>query len=325
MEQAIVQRAGLAFRAVEAGGLRGMRPAAMLRSMIALARGAVQAWRILREFRPDVVLATGGYACAPVVAAAWLQRCPVFIYLPDIEPGLAVKVLSHLARRVGVSFADTLACFPTGKAVVTGYPVRSELYSRDKSTARARLSLLDDLPIVLVLGGSRGAHSINAALSHDLGRWLTMAQVVHIAGQQDIDWLMQHRAELPADLQQRYHLHAYLHDEMVDALVAADLAVARAGAATMGEFTAVGVPSVLVPYPFAGQHQHVNADFLVRHQAAVQLKDEELATGALTQTVLDLLEDAPRRRDMSSNARALASPNAARNIVEQLALLSGGA
>jgi UDP-N-acetylglucosamine--N-acetylmuramyl-(pentapeptide) pyrophosphoryl-undecaprenol N-acetylglucosamine transferase len=248
----------------------------------------------------------------------------VLIYLPDVLPGLAVRYLSHLARRVAVSFETSRDHFGAGRAVVTGYPVRQALYARNRKTARQRLGLSADEQVVLVLGGSRGAHTINVAVGKVLDRVLQKAQLVHLAGEEDVVWLQQRRDGLPADLRARYHLYAYLHEEMVDALLAADLAVARAGAATMGEFAAVGLPSVLVPYPYSGQHQEANADFMVRHGAAVKVPDEGLSKGLLGDTLERLLADGERRQAMSREARQLARPNATRAIVEQLALLAGG-
>ncbi len=324
MEANIVSREGVDFQAVPAAGLRGLSLWHRLANSLTLLRGCAQAWRILRAFRPDVVLATGGYASAPVVIAAWLLRCPVLIYLPDILPGLAVRMLSRLARRVAVSFEVSLGCFAPGKAMITGYPVRRALYTGIEQAARRRLGLATDRKTVLVLGGSRGAHSINLAISEALDELLAKAQLIHIAGEADTGWLLERRDALPVELRQRYHLYAYLHQEMVDALLAADLAVARAGAATMGEFAAVGLPSVLVPYPYAGQHQEANADFLVDRGAARKLLDAELAEGVLGQMIEKLLADAAALRSMAESARKLARPYAAQAIAQQLALLAGG-
>ena len=335
LEANIVPRAGVALRHVEAAALRGLSPWRMLVNGLATLRGVAQAWRILREFRPDVVLATGGYASVPVAVAAWLRRCPVLVYLPDIQPGLAIRFLARLTRRVAVSFDAALAYFAPGKAVVTGYPVRPALFSgaEDRHSAREQLGLAGGVKTLLILGGSRGAHSINVAINEDLEKLLQLAQIVHSAGEEDIAWLQERKDKLPAELRRRYHLYSYLHEEMVPALLAADLAVARAGAATMGEFAAAGLPSLLVPYPYSGQHQDANADFLVSRGAALKVLDGKLAPrirgtedqkGALLQTVDRLLADEGALRSMGDNARKLARPDAARVIVRQLVLLAAG-
>lgn len=324
LEAKIVTRAGVRFEAVEAGGLRGLSLHRAASNGLALLKGCAQAFRILRGFGPDVVLATGGYASAPAVVAAWLRRCPVLIYLPDIVPGLAVRALARLAKRVAVSFDASLRYFRPGKAVVTGYPVRRGLQVGDREAAKKRLGLAPDVDTVLLLGGSRGAHSINKAGADALPGILEMAQVVHVTGERDHAWLRQTRDHLREELQQRYHPHIYLHEEMVDALQAADLAVARAGAATMGEFAAVGLPSVLVPYPYSGRHQEANADYMVQRGAARKLEDESLAHGALGPVVEALLADREQRQAMAQSARDLAKPDAARAIVDELYRLVGG-
>ncbi len=208
--------------------------------------------------------------------------------------------------------------------MVTGYPVRSALYRGKRSEARQRLGLAPDGKVILVLGGSRGAHSINRAVAEILKCLLSKAEIIHVAGEKDIAWLREQGDVLPEHLRQRYHVHAYLHEEMTDALLAADLAIARAGAATMGEFAAVGLPAILVPYPYAGQHQEANADFMVSRGAALKVADQRLAEGALAPLVEELLADEQRLWTMSANARKLAKPDAARAIAQQLALLAGG-
>jgi UDP-N-acetylglucosamine--N-acetylmuramyl-(pentapeptide) pyrophosphoryl-undecaprenol N-acetylglucosamine transferase len=200
--------------------------------------------------------------------------------------------------------------------------VRTEFFAADKAAARATFALKTELPVVTVFGGSRGARSINRALCAILDELLECCQVVHISGTLDADWVTEKARSLPPNLQARYRSYAYLHEEMVDALAAADLVVARAGASTLGEFPALGLPSILVPYPYAGQHQDVNADYLVQRGAAVKIADAELSTKLLP-TVQALLDDRERLAEMSARARALARPEAARRIAEELTRLAG--
>lgn len=326
LEASIVPRAGIALRTVHAAALRGLSPWRMVVNAVASLKGVAEAWRILRDFRPDVVLGTGGFASVPVAAAAWLQRCPVLVYLPDIQPGWAVRFLSRLARRVAVSFDAAQAYFSPGKAVVTGYPVRPALFSGEeyRPSARELLGLASGVKTLLILGGSRGAHSINVAINESLEKLLDLAQIIHVTGEADITWLQERRNKLPVELRQRYHLYAYLHEEMVPALLVADLAVARAGAATMGEFAAAGLPSILVPYPYSGQHQDANADFLASRGAALKVPGSGLAAGALLRAVEKLLADEGTLRCMAESARKLARPDGARAIVRQLVSLAAG-
>jgi len=316
-----VTRAGLPFVSISAAPIRGRAPWTVVRNLIQTLAGVRQALREIEDFGPEAIFVTGGYVSVPVVVAGWLRRVPILIYLPDIEPGLAIRVLSRLARRVAVSVEESQRYFPAHKTTVTGYPVRSELLTADKREAQKALDLEEGLKTLLVFGGSRGAHSLNLALSKVLDRLLDVCQIVHICGRLDAQWVEGQRAELPARLRARYRAYAYLHEEMALALAAADLVVARAGAATLGELPALGLPGILVPYPYAGRHQELNADYLVSHGAAVKIDDADLEKKLLP-TVMELLGNEERLIRMGERARRLARPRAAQHIAQELRQLS---
>jgi UDP-N-acetylglucosamine--N-acetylmuramyl-(pentapeptide) pyrophosphoryl-undecaprenol N-acetylglucosamine transferase len=225
-------------------------------------------------------------------------------------------VLSRFADVVAVTFPESRDYFPHAKTVVTGYPVRQELFETDKLLSRRALDLEISETTLLVLGGSQGAHSINVAIGDILEDLLRLCQIVHICGERDADWLLSRRDDLSGALAARYRVFPYLHEEMIHALGAADLAVARAGAATTGEFPALGLPSVLIPYPHAGRHQERNADYMARNQAAVKVADEDLGTGALLEVLSDLLTDNAERERLAEGARSLARPDAAARIAQ---------
>ena len=187
LEAALAQQAGIPFHAVASGQIRGRAPWVVARNLVRMGRGAQQCSALIREFKPDVAFITGGYVAAPLAWAASRARpkVPLLIYLPDLTPGQAIRLTSRLAEAVAVSFPEVAPHFP-GKAVVTGYPVRAELLMARKDTARAALNLRPDLPLLLVFGGSRGAHSINQALLAALPQLLPICQVLHISGQ--LDW-----------------------------------------------------------------------------------------------------------------------------------------
>jgi UDP-N-acetylglucosamine--N-acetylmuramyl-(pentapeptide) pyrophosphoryl-undecaprenol N-acetylglucosamine transferase len=318
IEARLAQRAGLPFRGISTPSFHGARPWLVPARLAKLAHGTTQCMAIIQEFRPEALFATGGYVCAPAVLAAWLSRVPSLLYLPDLTPGLAIRFLGRLAEAVAVSSERSVDAFPPGKAVVTGYPVRRELFQTDKITCRRRLQLDDYEKTLLVLGGSQGAHSINLAVSNALERLLEVCQVVHICGAQDLDCLSSGKDALPEDLSSRYRVFPYLHEEMIFALGSADLALARAGAATMGEFPALGLPSILVPYPHAGRHQELNADYMVENGAALKIDDSELGDGALVQTIVGLLNDEDKLAALAQGARRLAHPDAATRLSQLL-------
>jgi UDP-N-acetylglucosamine--N-acetylmuramyl-(pentapeptide) pyrophosphoryl-undecaprenol N-acetylglucosamine transferase len=316
LEEEFVTRAGIDFTGLAAGGLRGMGVPSKIRNSIRILGSLGRAREILRRFQPDVMLVTGGYACVAVTLAGWMQGVPVVIYLPDIVPGLAIRFLSRFARTIMVTSEESYHFFRRDKVVVSGYPVRPEIYELEQARAREALGLALEEKTLLVFGGSRGARSINRALVAGLGDLLPQCQIVHISGRQDADWVAGVAKRFPEPLRERYHHFPYLH-EMADALVAADLVIARAGAATMGEFPAARLPAILVPYPYSGQHQNSNAEYMVRNGAARLLADAELEQ-RLVPTVLELLADEQALSDMRESANAMARRDAAEVIAEQL-------
>ena len=276
--------------------------------------GVAQALRLARRFRPQALLATGGFVSVPVAVACWLRRTPIVVYLPDVEPGLAVKFVGRLARRVAVSVDDSKRYFPARKVVVTGYPVRSALMRMDRAEAVRRLGLEPGVETLLVFGGSKGARSLNRALAGLLDQLLPRCQVIHITGSADAAEARARRDALPADWQARYHLFEYLHD-MGLALAAADVVVSRAGASVLGEFPRFGLASILVPYPHAWRYQKVNADYLASRGAAVRLNDEDLERELLP-AIERLLSDEAERARMQAQARRLAQPDAAARLAD---------
>jgi UDP-N-acetylglucosamine--N-acetylmuramyl-(pentapeptide) pyrophosphoryl-undecaprenol N-acetylglucosamine transferase len=320
IEDDLVKRVGIEFAALGVGGIRGMGPLTQVRNTLRIVGNLGRAQTTLAQFKPDVVLVTGGYACVTVTLAAWLRGIPVLIYLPDVVPGLAIRFLSRFATRVAVTSEESYYYLEREKVVVTGYPVRPEVFSLSRAQARSALGLGPGEKTLLVFGGSRGARSINQALVAGLRELLVPCQIVHISGRLDFDWVAGMAKALPEELQARYHHQAYLHD-MPAALVAADLVVARAGAATMGEFPAAGLPAVLVPYPHSGQHQQPNAEYMARNGAAEILADSDLGE-KLVPTVLGLLADDERLAAMRESARAMARADAAEAIAEQLWMLA---
>ncbi len=324
VEQALAQRFGIPFKPVEMGALRGKRPWQIFWNGLRLMIGLVQAYKAIGSFRPHAILVSGGYGSVPAILAGRLRKVPVLVYLPDIEPGLAVRQLSRWVPRVAVSFPETASAFAKDKVIVTGYPVRREFYNVSKSAARAALGLEPGLPVVMIFGGSRGAHSLNVAVEGCLAELLQESQVIHVSGPNDYEAARLKQEELPPHLKSRYRLYAYLHEEMVQALASADLVVARAGASVLGEFPALGLPSILVPYPYSGQHQQANADYLVRHGAAISLADERLGQELLS-AVLGLLQDRNRLVEMGRSAAALRRPEAAHRIAAELTALADAA
>jgi UDP-N-acetylglucosamine--N-acetylmuramyl-(pentapeptide) pyrophosphoryl-undecaprenol N-acetylglucosamine transferase len=254
-----------------------------------------------------------------VALAAWVLRVPILVYLPDIEPGLAVRFIARLATRVAVTVEDSEIYFSDRKLVVTGYPVRSEFHDLNRAEAREALGLVQHEPVLLVMGGSRGARSINRALDGILEQVLDMTQLIHLSGDLDWPWISVRRDGLPEALKARYHAFPYLH-EIGYALASAELAVCRAGASALGELPFFGLPAVLVPYPHAWRYQRVNAEWLTERGAAVTMMDDRLVRELLP-TLQQLLMDRDRLARMAERARVLSRPDAAARLAENLLAL----
>jgi UDP-N-acetylglucosamine--N-acetylmuramyl-(pentapeptide) pyrophosphoryl-undecaprenol N-acetylglucosamine transferase len=312
MEAGLVQRAGVRFEAVPAAGLHGVGLRSLPGNLAALVRGTAAARGVIRAFRPQVMLLTGGFVGVPAALAGGGVR--KVLYVPDIEPALAARGIARLANVVAVTAEDSRAFYSKrAPLVVTGYPTRPDLTPEPKPVARQRLGLSAEGPVVVVLGGSRGARSINEALWAGLQPLLATTQIIHLTGQLDFSRAVAARLALTPALQARYFPVAYLYEEMASAYAAADLAIGRAGASALGELPLFGLPSILVPYPHAWRYQHVNADYMARRSAAVIVADERVGSD-LVPTALTLLSDPERLAAMSTAARRQASPEAARRI-----------
>jgi len=319
-EDDIVQRAGFPLEQISAAPIRGRMPWEMAANAAKMGAGTRQARKLLQEFQPQVVLSTGGYASFPVALAARSRKVPLAVYLPDLNPGWTVRAIARLARKVAVTAIESLRNLPSGKTIVTGYPVREEFWEVDRLGGRERLGIGADERVVFISGASSGAHSINQAVADNLPGLLELCEVIHLSGETDEEWLSSVRDALPNNLRDRYHLHGYLHEDFPWAMAAADLALCRSGASAMGELPAVGLPAVLVPYPHAGGHQKLNARFLERNGAATVLDDEDL--GNFLPMVGEILHDADRLREMREASHRLARPTAATRIAHILMDLS---
>lgn len=318
----VASQANIAYKAIPAAGLHGVGLRTLPANLWKLLRGLLASRRILRQFQPDVLLFTGGYLAVPMALAG--IRTPSLLYVPDIEPGLALKALARFASRIALTTETSRKYFNhQERLTVTGYPTRAELLQTDRTEARRRLGLTDALPVLLVFGGSKGARTLNRALLAILPQLLEKTQVLHISGTLDWAEVEGAQAALPSRLTGNYHPVPYLH-EMGDALASADLVLSRAGAATLGEYPLFGLPAILVPYPYAWRYQHVNAEYLVQHEAAILLRDEDLYA-QLLDTITGLLTTPDQLKKMQQAMQRLAQPDAAHAIAELVLGLAGQA
>jgi UDP-N-acetylglucosamine--N-acetylmuramyl-(pentapeptide) pyrophosphoryl-undecaprenol N-acetylglucosamine transferase len=325
LEARVVPEQGWPFRAVAGQGLPRRSPVGAVKALGSIALGTVQAFRILIRWRPDVVVATGGYVCAPVGAAAVMMGIPLVLQEQNLHVGLANRVLARWSRWVSLPHQDAAAGLRARRVQVTGVPIRRRALEGDRARGLERFGLDPGRLTLLVIGGSQGAHSLNTATCRLADRLTHGAplQILHQTGAADLEWVREAigrrgQAGRPAV---RHAAAAFL-DPVGDAFACADLVLGRAGASSLAEITAWGLPAVLVPYPHAGAHQEENAAVLVRAGAAVRIADADLAGEALVETIRSLLADAGRRTAMAQASRALGHPDAA-EVVAGLVLATG--
>jgi UDP-N-acetylglucosamine--N-acetylmuramyl-(pentapeptide) pyrophosphoryl-undecaprenol N-acetylglucosamine transferase len=316
MERRIVAGDALPYYQLVVRSLRGSgRDAHLVLDPIRLGASVPQAWWLLGRLRPAAVFTTGGYLALPLVLAARARGVPTLVWEGNVIAGRATAAVGRLASRVAVSFPPTLSTFP-GRSFVSGTPIRS-FAGVDRATARASFGVEPDDRLLLVFGGSQAVARITAALDHALERLLADWRILHVAGETGQAQAQALRERLPSTLRDCYQPVSFLTDRMADALVAADLVVGRAGSSTCAEVAAVGLASILVPYPHAGGHQQANAAWLAGQGAAVLVPDAELDGGRLLAEVARLRDDATRAA-MADAARRLGRPDAAARIAAEL-------
>ncbi|MDY6846806.1 MAG: UDP-N-acetylglucosamine--N-acetylmuramyl-(pentapeptide) pyrophosphoryl-undecaprenol N-acetylglucosamine transferase [Chloroflexota bacterium] len=311
MEEDLVTRREIPFKSIPAAGVHGVGLWKLPGNIWQLLKGVVESRRILRNFKPDVLFLTGGFVAFPMAVAA--AGTPSLLYVPDIEPGLALKALSRFANKIALTTETSKAYFPNeSKVTVTGYPVRPGLKAWSHQQALAYFNFRSTIPTLAIAGGSKGARSINMAVLDILPQLLEKMQVVHLTGHLDWEVVDEAAKKLPKDLSKRYQVFPYLH-EMGAALAAADLILSRAGASILGEYPLFGLPAILVPYPYAWRYQKVNASYLADYGAAEILADEKLPE-ELYDRIVDLIFDHQTLSRMRKAMESLATSDAAKKI-----------
>ncbi|MBC8139606.1 MAG: undecaprenyldiphospho-muramoylpentapeptide beta-N-acetylglucosaminyltransferase [Fibrella sp.] len=340
IEAKLAREAGLTFASVSTGKLRrsskgvlGLLTMANLRDALRVPVGVGESFAAVRTFKPDVVLATGGYVSVPPVIAAGLSGVPVLIHEQTVTVGLANKIAGRFAKRIALSFADSLNELPPNlrkKAVVTGNPVRAAIFGGDRHRAIQRYGLDSDLPCVYVTGGAQGSRIINRAVEEALTELLDFCRIVHQCGkqpegtEQDLDRLAIAKAQLPDDKKKRYYVTPFVETgEIGDLFALVDLIVGRSGAGTVTEVCALGKPAIFVPLqPASGDEQMKNAQRLVHAGAASILIQADCGGKTLLRSVRAQLSDRTKLEAMGNAARKLSTPNAANDLASELMRLA---
>ena len=323
LEADIVPKTGINFTALNLEG--GLERRFTLENF---SRAANAIWSIkhasdiVKNFKPNVVVGTGGYVCGPILLAASLLKVPTLIQEQNAVAGVTNKILSKFVNKIAVGTRDALKNFPADKTVYTGNPIRSAVLDAKKSDGLKEFGFTDDKPIVLISGGSRGARSINNAMIDVLksAAEKNSAQFLHVTGKGEFDAV----TEKLTDILDAPNIKVvpYLYN-MPRAMAMADLAIFRAGATGLAELTARGVPSILIPYPFAAEnHQEFNARALVEAGAARMILNKDLTAEILSATINELLTSPDTLKKMSEASLSLGKPHAATEIAELILTLT---
>lgn len=323
LEKDLVPRAGYPIDFIDVQGFRRSLGADTFRSVYKLFIGLGDAKKLLSVHKPDLVIGTGGYVCGPIVFLAAMQGIPSCVQEQNALPGVTNRILSHFVKKIFLGYKEADKYFK-GKAqkVFTGNPIREEILSHTRWEALKFFQLDANKKTILIAGGSLGAASINKAafqLEKDLsGR--DDVQILHATGKNNYDAYMK-QVEEAGGFKSNIHVSPYLYD-MPMALATADLAVFRAGAIGLAELTAKGIPSILVPFPYAtGNHQEFNARALEAAGAAQVILDRELTGDALHEKVERLLLHDKELRQMKQAAARAGRPEAAMEIAKQATAL----
>jgi UDP-N-acetylglucosamine--N-acetylmuramyl-(pentapeptide) pyrophosphoryl-undecaprenol N-acetylglucosamine transferase len=270
---------------------------------------------IYRKFNPDAVLGMGGFTSTAPVLAGRFRGIATFIHESNAVPGKANRWTARVVNAVMLGFKECAPFFPKTRTEVTGTPVRTELVRLDRADSRRKLGLREDLPTLLVMGGSQGASGINQALIKALPFLQGVPlQVIHLSGVRD--------ERLVVDNYRRENVPAYIgafHHQMEEVYSAADLVVARAGAASLAEFAGFSLPGILIPFPYAADdHQTRNAEIYARADAAILLKQSDLSGESLARNIRELVENPQRLQQMAANCARLAPNDAAGRVANTI-------
>jgi UDP-N-acetylglucosamine--N-acetylmuramyl-(pentapeptide) pyrophosphoryl-undecaprenol N-acetylglucosamine transferase len=316
LETRLVPQAGFELTLIESAGLKNVSLGARIKGVAVLPRSFVSARKLMRQFRPDVVVGAGGYVSGPVVMTAAMMNLPTLVMESNALPGLTNRVLARFVDRAAVSFEQALPYF-RGKGKVTGNPVRREFFEIPvKQREPGKLSLL-------VFGGSQGARAINEAMIAALPRLKDIPVALRIKHQTGVaDFEKVRLGYEAAGWNERSDIRSYI-DNMVADFEEADLVVCRAGATTTAELIAAGKASIMIPFPFAADdHQRKNAEALQVAGAAKMILQEELSGERLAQEIEKLVLAPEQLSQMEEAARRLAHGDAAAAAVDIIAQLA---
>lgn len=310
IESKLLGPSGYKLSTIDVEGIKGRGIRALIKGFYQIPQSMWQSRRILKEFRPGIVIGVGGYASGPAVLAAYFVGLPTAIAEQNAAPGITNRILGKFVDKIFVTYAATADSFPASKVLVSGNPVRAAFTS-----VRSRQQAAKDFQQLLIFGGSQGAQAINKSIVEmlpQLQKIKNNIRILHQTGARDVEPV----SEAYARYGIRAEVTAFIVD-MADAYRQADLIICRAGATSLAEITTAGKAAILIPFPFAtNDHQTKNAEAMAEKGAAIMIQEKDLSGDKLFAVVGKLLQDPQKLRLMEENSAKLGDVNAAATIVD---------
>ncbi|MED4463307.1 undecaprenyldiphospho-muramoylpentapeptide beta-N-acetylglucosaminyltransferase [Metabacillus fastidiosus] len=321
LEKGIVERAGIPFQSIEITGFKRKLSLDNIKTVIRFLKGVNDSKKMLKQFKPDVVIGTGGYVCGPVVYAAAKLGIPSIVHEQNSLPGITNKFLAKYVDKVAICFSEAEKYFPTDKVVLTGNPRASEVIGADGKKGKESLGLTNGKKSVLIFGGSRGARAINNAVLQIIPALKNKDyEVVYVTGEVHYKNVMEKIEKMSSP--PNIIIKPFIHN-MPDVLAGIDLIVSRAGATSLAEITALGLPSILIPSPYVtANHQEVNARSLSDHDAAILLSEQALNGEVLLAQMDEILLNEQRLTQMAEASKKLGIPDAAKKLYDVMKHIS---
>ena len=325
LENDLVLRAGYKLKQIEAYGINRKMSIQNFKNMIKTLRSFKSAKKIIKEINPDLVIGTGGYICGPTILAAKKYKIPTMLHESNAFPGMSVKLLANKVDIVLVGFEDAKSRLKKAKkVVVTGTPSKIkkvQLTKEQEEEVKKQYDIKNNLPIVLIFGGSQGAKSINNALIDIIQNKLnTNYQIIWAVGQKQYDIVRETLKSIGLNINniKNTKIVPYI-DNMEDVMNLADLIIARSGAMTITEVAKVGKPAIFIPFPFATEnHQEYNAKVLQNVDAAKIILDKDLNKDILNSNILEIINDSEKMKKMGKNAEKVAINDVEVRIYEEI-------
>lgn len=327
MESDLVPKEGFEFKAVTAKFLRRKISIENIKTLFASMKGVMEAGKIIREFKPDIVVGTGGYVCGPVVLAAALKKIPTMIHEQNVFPGITNKMLAKVVDKICISFSEAEKYFPDNmknKLVLVGNPVRKEVLNYDRETSRKEYKLKQQDIFIYSFGGSGGQVSLNKGIIDVINKYngKDNIKILHVTGKRLYEDFKQQIANI--ELKSNIEIRDYMYDAP-SALSASDIVIGSAGAITIAEITAVGVPSILIPKTYTAEnHQEYNARALEKEGAAKVILEKDLDGDKLICAIEEIIENKNTLNTMALNSKRLGNINVEDKIYEVMQKLMNG-